>query len=499
MRFHSAPILFYFATLIFFSLPCKADYDFTKITKEETNHIIDSLLHDPLREIMLDYEGDSCLHRQSVSIPGSPLIYYRYYYPTGKLLREGLTYPSRDRVGTWKYYDEQGKFYKEFDFSSGKRTLYGMEKEKFDWLFDSLKALTKKFLVAHFGKKFVDEHIRIDPYMPWNSTREFESYGTAWPDMPHAIPDDYMETFSYIVYNDTIISETLSMDFDENFKMWEFNDMDDISNYHPDLKMDYNHAKAVAKKNGFNGDVSLIWDEQKNRYYWKTDSVLFHSETINTTHDSIREISIDATTGRKRIRILCYNMEENIDGYFSDFNKSCNDTVKIPAGWKKETIGAIIFNLPQDWIKTDLYKGYEHTYTFSNGKDSIRIESRSFISIESDPIPEVENARQEIHYLPNGKDSVVTIKPEPVYPIADTASINKFMSAYPEKTIQGREMKIGIWLQKDGTYNMKLVIYDSGVGMLGESPNDSFIANHVTAKQRDLILAVYKSIHFSTN
>ncbi|MFZ2905347.1 MAG: hypothetical protein WAZ98_03995 [Cyclobacteriaceae bacterium] len=80
------------------------------------------------------YEDDNSI-REFNELDSVDRTYYKeYYFNTHKIKEEGI-FEDNYCVGIWKYYDENGKLYKEIDFETGYKKLYTDKKEPFDNLF----------------------------------------------------------------------------------------------------------------------------------------------------------------------------------------------------------------------------------------------------------------------------------------------------------------------------------------------------------------------------
>lgn len=462
---------FLFSFLLFFSLiSLHAQKDYSSITKERTQTIIDSITHSNNRTTKFWYEPENVLYSKSVWLPNFELSYLQCF-SNGKLLQEGLLVGTDDydqHVGTWKYYDENGNLFKEYDFSKKERTLYGMQHEKYDWVMDSIPKAASKFLIGAFGKKYFDEHIRIDTSLHWDQGGYSYQYNTGtYPSMPRKRPVTISVSCS-IIYNDTLEVSNLYMDIDSNFRVTEIWDIDSLKYFHPGyLKIDYNAAHAIAVRKGFKDGLSLSWDNSKQRYYWESRKEISSTEDGNSSEEVYDLLRINAMTGASLL--LKGNRNETIaDGFFSNYTKPILDTFVVPQGWKKMDEGGISFAIPEDWYTIIIYGSAKSGIIFTNGNDSL------FYS--------EEGAYMMSNYFEEELDVI---------------NAKAFAKNFPDQKINGRPFEMYIKKNKDGTSDILFWIYESGVGMTSNVITYCFSAKHVTMQQRDLIFDILKTIRFS--
>jgi hypothetical protein len=464
-----------FLVIIFSPVISYAEFALEHLTRAEGVYIIDSITHSNNRHVKNSFssENDMLLlfsetHVEDPAHPGNRTIYYKkYYHENGKLQREGLSC-GRD-IGIWSYYDTTGFLFKEFDFSTNKRTLFGMEKEPLDWVFDSVICLAEQFAIRHYGKDFYKKYIVLSKTVSWSTARYFP-YGNCLPNTP-AKPAKEYSVYMGAVFNDSVSGADISVNFDSLLHITWVSYLRDTANFFPKINVSYASALRIAKENGFY-DVSLgDWDEDIKAYSWYS-SITFSSEGDDwhsRTHGKC--LRINSQTGKYSIKYCDGGFDA--DGFISDFQKEWTDTVKTPADHKQISFSNATLDFPMDWILTENYhyKTYEDSYYMTHGTDTLRMNEYcgSF----------------EEYYNPDR-------------PVEDEASERAFLSYFKDSTVQGRKMEIKIIQMKNDRYSIKYSITESGVAFNCGPIVYEFKATASSAAGRDELLTILKTVRFRT-
>jgi hypothetical protein len=461
--------------IVFSPLLSRAAFDPDHLTKAETAYIIDSITHSNNRHVKNSFsnENDNLLlfceiHVEDPAHADNRTIYYKkYYHENGKLQREGLS-SGRD-IGIWSYYDTTGFLFKEFDFSTHKRTLFGMDKEPLDWVFDSVICLAEQFAIRHYGSDFYKKYIVVSKTVSWSTARYFP-YGNCLPNTPVKPAVEYSVHIG-AVFNDSVSGAGITVNFDSLLHIHWVSYLRDTANFFPKINVSYASALKIAKENGFS-DVSLgDWDEDIKAYSWYS-SITLSSEGDDwhqRTHGKC--LSINSQTGKYSIKYCDGGFDA--DGFISDFQKDWVDTVKTPTDRKQISFSNATLDFPMDWILTENYhyKTYEDSYYMTHGTDTLRMN-------------EYCGSFGEYAYRER--------------PIEDEASERAFLAYFKDGTVQGRKMKIQIFPLANGHYSIKYTITESGVAFNCGPIVYEFKATASSAAQRDELLSVLKTVRFRT-
>jgi hypothetical protein len=114
--------------------------------------------------------------------------YYKdYYWDTHTIKEEGI-FEDGYCFGLWKYYDKKGTLYKEIDFETGNKRLYGGGSEPYDDVLLEMRTKGDSILKACFGSAFFERYIQWDPS---HSYYHSENGHGSWFDVPAEKPEEF--------------------------------------------------------------------------------------------------------------------------------------------------------------------------------------------------------------------------------------------------------------------------------------------------------------------
>jgi hypothetical protein len=457
-----------------FSFSMEARIRPDSLTKSETLHLIDSITHSPFRRIsnVFSYENNKLMLSQEIylSFPTQsnegPISYMKHFHENGKVQREGLL--SGHEVGTWMYYDTTGRLYKEYDFTSHTRKLYGMEIEPLEWAFDSVVNMTERFMFRHYAA-FNKTQIRIDTLVTWYPNRYLPG-SCSWPDIPLVPPKEYT-VYARVIINDSITGTFHSFKYDSNLQLADIYNIyfEDTATFYPKLKISYDYALKLARSKGFNSVSLSEWDKERKAFFWTASKTLSSEGTARHQRTHEQGIEINGNTGKYSIRE--YSGGYDADGFISDFQDDWNDTLQTAEGWKSEQLSKLTLDLPVNWITISNYhhKGSYRDYLFTDGTDTLFYRETCGYFADS------ENGRYK----------------------RDELREKAFEAHFPKGTVQGRSMEM-LFIVDNGQFRIEYSIEESGVAFNCGPVNYMFKTSKMDDARADLMLSILKTVRFST-
>jgi hypothetical protein len=486
------PLIRFFLFLLFFFFPFRdlhANYDYSKITKSQTQEIIDSLSKSNYRTIEKKFLTDSFLFRQRIYIDLFGIHYCKYFYPNGKLRSEGLcdyrnakelfmdsgkewergALLETSRIGTWNFYGKDGKIGSEYDYSSSKEQVFPQKLNQTAADFVKVRQMAEQFFVSHFGNDFYKEHIRCSNFISWIPAgrkggkesifwpMNFESddYELCTPDLPLKHASGYRMDVKFI-FEDTIVCDDEILEFDSLCRLkkirWNSN-MKVFPDFHC-VKISYREALDSAIARGFEAPIHFEWNEYGG--WWQTPY------TKDKNSDSF--FQMDICTGEIRvdgssIKEAMMNMQ---DFCGNNFKNDCSENGKVLDGWKRVEFRDFEIDVPMDWIRTDIRRSSSLDESIlSNGKDSIIVESCNGI-------------RARNMYIDDSYD---------------TKTVEEFTSHFQDNQLQGRKIYLEIVIQ-NGVNDIDFELSEE------KESSCNFSTRTASISSRDYILEVFKTIHF---
>jgi len=268
----------------------KPDKNIEKITKPNVDFITENIIRkiktSPNVKIDSFKISKIIIKQFEISNKKNDWTYSTESYENGIIKQRGI-YLNGSKFGKWYKYDENGKLISEIDYSKGK-IIIG-KKLNFGKLIQTIKLKSDSLLILRFGKSFFDKNIRLNVaksywYTSSNSGNILEQ--------SQSKPKEFLFRYS-IKENDTIFFTPIEIRFYDksNFKIIK---VKGIPNRFYNFNINYQKAKMIAKKNGFeigkhNNEFSrkefleLLYKPKEQSYYWTISNVskTSYSETVN--------------------------------------------------------------------------------------------------------------------------------------------------------------------------------------------------------------------------
>lgn len=221
--------------------------------------------------------------------------YKEFYFNTHRLKEQGV-FEDGYCVGVWRYYDNKGKLYKEIDFETGHKTLFGGRTEPFDDIFIEMKSKGDSTLRSFFGSGFFESHIQWDPNRSYYYSQNDSGN---WFEIPSEKPERFL--LRYFVKLDSK-NKYSTIEFELNRKGRIISGEETLGlkqcNSGCKFSVDYSKAIEVAKQNGLKlGDkkhyVYLSWTKSmtsKTRSDFVGDYELVVADFINREKQGVNRI-----------------------------------------------------------------------------------------------------------------------------------------------------------------------------------------------------------------
>jgi hypothetical protein len=193
------------------------------------------------------YEDENSI-REFNELDSVVRTYYKeYYFDTHKIKEEGV-FEDHYCVGLWKYYDKNGKLYKEIDFETGNKKLYNNRKEPFDNLFLEARHKGDSIVTAFFGANFFNTQIQWDPNRSYFYS---DNDSGVWFDIPREKPNRFLLRYFLRLDSEHKYS-TIEFEMDRKGRIISGSETIGLKkcNGNCEFKIDYFKALGLAKQYG---------------------------------------------------------------------------------------------------------------------------------------------------------------------------------------------------------------------------------------------------------
>lgn len=334
------------------------------LTTAQTKDTIQHILTSNYRYYAINHFSGGGFSKET-SCDDSRYTYYQYFRDDSSIVERGLR-DDNGAAGTWWYFDSNGKKYKEYNFTTHKRTLFGMTREPYEELIDSVQRLSMKAMVNYLGASYTASHVRISRTdVEWyvHEMRMGRTY-SSYPHMPWTTPYAF-HVSANIIYHDTIIVGSLNLRFDSTLQLLTIGWDEPERIRRAEFKFDYDSASAYAIKNGYTQPL-LEWNKEFHDFYWVFENCKRSDIPYERPDCDVRKIC--ARTGEGIPYMIA---ETRTCPTSTEFVARCPDTCRIPAGHKRIFFGGVIFTVPLDWFVTSVDGGAYYYQYLTNGKDTI--------------------------------------------------------------------------------------------------------------------------------